>query len=165
MKKDGVFMKKCLILCFVYFLLNQGMVYANNISQTNDVSAQDQLIKNEVCQDLTVQFISPFVHAAINSHYESKKSLTQKLNTSPSLIRIVRIDKVGKINNFEFLLTVEATGFVGDNIPVVDGQITFRVIGPSGGEGEANVFFESFKQLKIYQLPLQWKHIVKKPLE
>jgi Protein of unknown function (DUF3888) len=158
-------MKKFLILFFVCFCLNNEMVYANNISQTNDEFTQNQLIKNEVYHDLTVRFISPFVHVAINSHYGSKKSLAQDLNTSPSLIRIVNVEKVGKTNNFEFILTIQATGFVGDNIPVVDGQITFRVMGPLEGEGENSVFFEGFKQLKTYELPLQWKHIVKKPLE
>ena len=147
------------------FLLNNEAVYVNNAIHNNTQFVQYQPINNEDYHDSTVRFISPFVYEAINSHYQSEDSLTQNLNTAPSLIRIEKVERVGNIDNFEFLITVVATGFVGKNTPVVDGQITFRVNGPMSGSGENSVYFEGFKQLKTYELPQKWKHIIKKPLE
>ncbi len=158
-------MKRFLILGFLFSLLNNEAVYATNVIQSNSQLVEYQPLKNEGYHDLTVRFISPFVYEAINSHYQSEDSLTQNLNTAPSSIRIKSVERVGNIDNFEFLITVVATGFVGKNIPVVDGQLTFRVNGPVSGSGENSVFFEGFKQLKTYELPQKWKHIIKKPLE
>jgi hypothetical protein len=158
-------MPRFIILCFLFSLLNNEVIYANNTIQTNAQFVQNQSIKNEVYHDVMVRFISPYVYEAVNSHYQSKDSLTQNLSTAPSLIRITNVERVDKIDNFEFMLTVEATGFVEGNIPVVDGQITFRVKGPVSGLGENSVFFEGYKQLKTYELPLKLKHIIKKPLE
>ena len=164
MKLKGVLLiKRFLIWGFLISLLNNGTVYVNNTIHNNAHFVQYQPIIEEY-HDVTVRFISPFVHEAINSHYQSEDYLTQNLNTAPSLIRIEKVERVGNIDNFEFLITVVATGFVGKDIPVVDGQITFRVKGPVSGEGENSVFFEGFKQLKTYELPQKWKHIIKKPL-
>jgi hypothetical protein len=164
LKLRGVLlMMRFLILGFLFSLLNNEAVQVNNSIHNNAQFVQYQPI-NEEYHDVTVRFISPFVYEAINSHYQSEDSLTQNLNTAPSLIRIENVERVGNIDNFEFLITVVATGFVGKNIPVVDGQITFRVNGPVSGSGENNVFFEGFKQLKTYELPREWKHIIKKPL-
>ncbi|MBS4220087.1 DUF3888 domain-containing protein [Bacillus sp. FJAT-49711] len=158
-------MKRLMILCFLFSFIRNEIVNEKSINQTNVQSVQHQQIKNEMYHDVMVRFISPYVYEALNSHYQSKDSLTETLNTSPSLIRIVRIKRVGNFNNFEFMITIEATGFVGGNVPVMDAQITFRVKGPISGSGENSVFFEGFKQLKTYELPLKWKHIIKKPLE
>lgn len=158
-------MKRLLILCFIFSFIKNEIVNANSINQTIAPSIQQESISNDMYHDVTVRFISPYVYEAINSHYQSKDSLTRTLNTSPSLIRIVKIKRVGNFNNFEFIITVEATGFVEVNVPVVDAQITFKVKGPVLGSGENSVFFEGFKQLKTYELPQKWKHIIKKPLE
>ena len=163
--KRGSVMKKFVMLCFLFAFFNNHSVFANNINQANVKILQHERSKNEVFHDVTVRFISPYVHEAINSHYQSEDSLTRNLNTSPSLIRIVKVERFGNIDNYEFMITVEATGFAGENIPVVDVQITFRVKGPISGSGENSVYFEGFKQLKTYDLPQQWKHIIKKPLK
>lgn len=158
-------LKKFLILYFIFAFLNTNSVFANNITQAEAKVLQHQPNKNEIFHDAIVRFISPYVHEAINSHYQLEDSLTQNLNTSSSLIRIVKIERVGNIANFEFMITVEATGFVGEEIPVADVQLTFRVNGPISGAGDNSVYFEGFKQLKAYDLPGQWKHIIKKPLK
>ncbi|WP_075620387.1 DUF3888 domain-containing protein [Paenisporosarcina indica] len=161
-------MKKFIMFFFFFsflFFTYKEVVYENNTIQTNAQFLEDQPIKNELYSDVTVRFISPYVYEAINSHYESEESLTQYLNTSPPLMRIVKVDRVGHIDNFEFRIIVEVTGFVGEKVPVVDGQITFRLEGPVSGGGANSVFFERYKQLKIYELPQEWKHLIKKPLK
>lgn len=158
-------MKKFLIFCILFFFLFKGFAYENNAIQTNAQSVEVQPIKNDLYHDLTVRFISPYVHEAVNSHYQVTDSLTQNLNTAPSLMRIVEVKRVGEAVNFEFMITVEATSFVGKNVPVADGLLTFRLKGPVSGAGENSVFFLGYKQLKTYELPQEWKHIIKKPLE
>lgn len=80
-------------------------------------------------------------------------------------MRIVEVERVGDAVNFEFMITVKVTSFVGKNVPVADGQLTFRLKGPVSGAGENSVFFVEYKQLKTYELPQEWKHIIKKPLK
>ena len=156
-------MKRFLIFCILFFFLYKGFAYENNTIQTN--ALEEQPIKNDLYNDLTVRFISPYVHEAVNSHYQATESLTQKLNTAPSLMRIVEVKRVGEAVNFEFMITVEATSFVGKDVPVADGLLTFRLKGPVSGAGENSVFYLGYKQLKTYELPQEWKHIIKKPLK
>ncbi|MCZ8535321.1 DUF3888 domain-containing protein [Psychrobacillus psychrodurans] len=158
-------MKRFLILCILFFFLYKGLAYENNAIHTNAQFVEVQPIKNEIYNELTVRFISPYVHEAVNSHYQAVDSLTQNLNTAPSLMRIVEVKRVGEAVNFEFMITVEATSFVGENVPVADGLLTFGLKGPVSGGGENSVFFLGYKQLKTYVLPQEWKHIIKKPLE
>ncbi|GIN86264.1 hypothetical protein J6TS2_26500 [Heyndrickxia sporothermodurans] len=154
-------MKRVLILCILLFFVRKEVTIAYS-AQTN---AENKLIKNEIYHDVTARFISPYVNEAINSYYEMKASLTQALNTSPSMIRIINIERIGELDHFEFMVTVEATGFVGKIVPVVDARITFKVKGPLSGSGENHIFFVGFQQVKTYKLPPQWKHIIKRPLE
>lgn len=156
-------MKRFLILCILFFFLYKGLAYENNAIHTNAQFVEVQPIKNEIYNELTVRFISPYVHEAVNSHYQAVDSLTQNLNTAPSLMRIVEVKRVGEAVNF--VITVEATSFVGENVPVADGLLTFGLKGPVSGGGENSVFFLGYKQLKTYVLPQEWKHIIKKPLE
>ena len=157
-------MKRFLIFCILFFFLYKGFAYENNAIQTNAQFVEVQPMKNDLYNDLTVRFISPYVHEAVNSHYQAADSLTQNLNTAPSLMRIVEVKRVGEAVNFEFMITVEATSFVGKNVPVADGLLTFRLKGPVSGGGENSVFSLGYKQLKTYELPQEWKHIIKKPL-
>jgi hypothetical protein len=157
-------MKKIVMLCILFFFLNNEVGYGENINNKLEHVVRGEQIENKLIQDVTVRFISPYVHEAMGSHYMTDY-LTEMFNTAPSMNRIVRVERVGNVNDFEFMLTVVSTGFVGKNIPVVDGQITFRVKGPLSGGGKNSVYFEGFKQLKTYDLPEQWKYIIKKPLE
>ncbi|TQR15610.1 hypothetical protein [Psychrobacillus soli] len=73
----------------------------NNAIQTNAQFVEVQSIKNDLYHDLTVRFISLYVHEAVNSHYQTADSLIQNLNTAPSLMRIGEVKRAGELRELD----------------------------------------------------------------
>ena len=88
------------LFSFLYDTVN----YEDNLNQANPQFVVVQAINNELYKDVTVRFISPYVHEAINSYYQFEDSLTQHLNTAPSIMCIVKVDRVGNIDNFDAII-------------------------------------------------------------
>lgn len=148
-------MRKITIIGFLFFFM---LISVGVSSHSNKVNAQlviRQPNKYHVYHDETVNLLSPYVQEAINSHYQFKDSLSQELYTTPAAMRIVKVKRIGKVENEEYLITIATTGYSEKDrkVPVVDAQITFRVKGPMTGTLEKRVYFEGFKQTKLYKFP------------
>lgn len=108
--------------------------------------------KEIIYRDVVLSLLIPYIQKEINNYY--KEYLTESPTVAPYSVDIVNVKRV---SGYRIQFEVIAYPYVGPHITVGDD----RMIIETAADGSVEI--KSFEQIKSYELPWNWKHIIKKP--
>lgn len=109
--------------------------------------------KEELVMDMFFSLLSPKIDEAVSNYYSNYLTISPLVY--PYQIQIVNMERTNGYRGFMFEITIEVTPVVGPHIEVGKDQITFDIT-PS------EVKLKKFEHLETYELPPNWKNIIKK---
>lgn len=109
--------------------------------------------KEEVLMDLFLSLLSPHIDHAVSDFYSNL--ITESPMVYPYQISILTMERIGQYRSFEFSMTIEVTPVVGPHIAVGKDHLTFYI-------APGVVTLTKFKHLESYELPPNWRDIIKK---
>lgn len=151
-------MKK-ITLALIFVLCLTGLFYTDKSSALDtkqpskeEVSKLSEDSKEKIYQDLIICLFVPYIQKEVDNYY--KEYLTEMPIVFPDSVDIVNIKREsegGYLIQSELIVHpfVGPYNYVGDD----------RIIIETGVDGYLKVI--KFEHLKSYQLPWNWKHIIK----
>lgn len=149
---------KKITLALIFVLCLTGLFYTDKSfaldtkqPSKEEVSKLPEDSKEKIYQDLIICLFVPYIQKEVNNYYQ--EYLTEMPTVFPDSVDIVNIKReIGYGIQSELIVHpfVGPYNYVGDD----------RIIIETGVDGYLKVI--KFEHLKSYQLPWNWKHIVKK---
>lgn len=140
------------VLCLTSFFYT-NTIFALDIKQPfkEEVSKLPEDSKEKIYQDLIICLFVPYIQKEVNNYYQ--EYLTEMPTVFPDSVDIVNIKRESGYGIQSELIVHPFVGpynYVGDD----------RIIIETGVGGYVKII--KFEHLKSYQLPWNWKHIIKK---
>lgn len=140
------------ILCLTIYPEKSFAIDTRQYSN-EEMSQLGENSKERIYEDLIICLFVPYIQKEVNNYYQ--EYLTEMPTVSPEIVDIVDIkrkDGFGYLIQSEFIIHpfVGPYNYVGDD----------RIIIETGVGGYVKVI--KFEHLKSYELPWNWKHIIKK---
>ncbi|OSA86490.1 UNVERIFIED_ORG: hypothetical protein B2H98_18300 [Clostridium botulinum] len=140
------------VLCLTSFFYT-NTIFALDIKQQfkEEVSKLPEDSKEKIYQDLIICLFVPYIQKEVNNYYQ--EYLTEMPTVFPDSVDIVNIKRESGYRIQSELIVHPFVGpynYVGDD----------RIIIETGVGGYVKII--KFEHLKSYQLPWNWKHIIKK---
>ncbi|MDF2547994.1 MAG: hypothetical protein K0R93_2892, partial [Anaerosolibacter sp.] len=120
----------------------------SDLKKSESFNAKDEPYKN-----LVIIFIHPYVMDAVHSYYN--KYLKESPVVNPNDIKIINIEK-DKAAYYTYLLTVEATPYIGPHNTIGVDHITLKV------KPYNEVSIEKFQHIESFPIAPGWQEIIKK---
>lgn len=146
--------KLILVLTFIVCLtVYPEKSFAIDIKQcaNGEISKLDENSKEKMYEDVILSLLVPYMQKEINNYY--KEYLTDLPTIAPYTVDIVNVKR---ISGYRIQLEVIAHPYVGPHDTVGDD----RMIIETGAFGSVEI--KNFEHIKSYELPWNWKHIIKK---
>lgn len=144
-------MKKLVVtLCWVIglMIINPFATHAETINQPPSPS------KELLYQDVFISLLMPHIQRPINHYYS--KLLTETPVVYPYFVDVVEVERLQGYRSFDFMVRLKVDSVVGPHISVGTDLLTFRL------DSSGKVKLVKFEHIKTYELPNNWKHILKK---
>ena len=109
--------------------------------------------KEELYQDIFVSLLSVEIDKAVNEYY--KNVLNYSPTVYPYQVHIEKAERIGEYRSFEFTVIMKVFPVVGPHIEVGLDRLTFYI------NGSGLVKLKKFEHLRDYELPENWKDILK----
>ncbi|MFL0165267.1 DUF3888 domain-containing protein [Candidatus Clostridium helianthi] len=122
--------------------------YAAAIKQQSSITDDSKEI---IYRDIVLSLLIPYIQKEINNYY--KEYLTESPTIAPYSVDIVNVKRVSV---YRIQFEVIAHPYVGPHITVGDD----RMIIETAADGSVEI--KKFEHIKSYELPWNWKHIIKK---
>ncbi|MBH0158636.1 DUF3888 domain-containing protein [Fictibacillus sp. 5RED26] len=114
--------------------------------------------REELYQDLFITLLSPYIDQPINKYYSKIINITPMVY--PYDVDIISAKRMFEGRSFLFLVTLEVTPVVGPHISVGKDRLTFKIVSGEGVGQQTKLI--QFNHLETYELPPNWKHILRK---
>ncbi|MBH0175704.1 DUF3888 domain-containing protein [Fictibacillus sp. 23RED33] len=147
-------MRRILILFLPLFIA----ININMYTLAEAVPKPPEGSREELYQDLFITLLSPYIDQPINKYYSKIINITPMVY--PYDVDIISAKRMFEGRSFLFLVTLEVTPVVGPHISVGKDRLTFK-IGSGEGVGQQTKLIQ-FNHLETYELPPNWKHILRK---
>jgi hypothetical protein len=112
--------------------------------------------REELYQDIFMTLLLPNIQAEVDKYY--KEYLTVSPTVAPYDVYILNAFRVNGYRGFDFRIKIELHPYVGPHIEVGIDYITVRV------RALLKVEIEKYEHIKSYELPSNYKSIIKKKL-
>ncbi|MCM3714495.1 DUF3888 domain-containing protein [Alkalihalobacillus oceani] len=141
------------LILFMTLFLALSILFPNPISaKGSDVTTDSREL---MVHDALMLFLLDPLDKAIGNYYS--KMLLEIPTVYPYDIKMIDTKRVAGFRSFHFTFTLEVEPVIGPHISVGKDRLTFE-ISPLLPE---QVKLTKYKHLKTYELPLNWKHLVK----
>jgi hypothetical protein len=108
----------------------------------------------ELFQDIFISLLLPYIQNEVDKYYS--KYLTDTPMVAPYTVYVLNAERPNGYRSFVFKLKLKVDSYIGPHLDVGIDSITATV----GGFGDVKI--DKFEHIKSYELPPDYKHIIKK---
>ncbi|WP_368488783.1 DUF3888 domain-containing protein [Clostridium sp. BJN0013] len=112
--------------------------------------------KEKLYRDMLMTLLLPILQNTVDNYYKEYLSVSPMV--APYDISVLRMDRLGENETFDFRLKLELHPYVGPHLDVGLDYITIKI------NPVDKVKIEKFEHIKNYELPSYYQNIIKKKL-
>jgi len=158
--RNGDNMKKSMLILFISMLIVVSscfFIFGNlnrlkNNSLVNQIELNSRNTKDDVYEEIILTKLYPYVRKDLDKFYGQFLKYTP--SSPPYVMKIIKVEKPDKLNQYEFLITVRVSPYVQSHITVGEDELTYKL-----DLWEVNL--EKYKHIKDYKLPPHLEHLYK----